>query len=478
MRPLATVGKPSFRNLISGISNVELPTRKTFKKKIEEQFESMIAEIKTRVSKTQYVCTTADVWSCTNRSFIGITCHYFDDNLKRNSCVLACRRMKFAHTYFEIAKMLNNVHQQFELSVDKIVGTVTDNVTNFAKAFRIFSLDNDEIEEDPEYLQNDDIVISEFELPTNIDDLKEFSLPVQYKCMSHTLNLIATTDSRVALSNTKYKKLYNSSFSKASTLWNLVHKSTKTADIIEEIAHTKLQVPCPTRWNSSYDAVCKLLSIKIYLNEICDRLDKPRFKITEIEFFEEYILVMKSLACTLDLLQGENYCYLGYVLPSLLQLKINLQNLQELTTCEPLKNALINGIDKRFGNTLLNFDNVCNKRYIISSVTVPKLKLKWLNLIPEAGIFPKTTLNYEYCKNLLITEAKKCASSKNETISSDISSISSVEDEQFFKFLKDQNNVETTDSAIGMEVLSYLSDKQKDITSIARYPHMKHLFLK
>jgi hypothetical protein len=485
IRPLAIVEKPSFRNLISGISNVELPTRKTLKKKIEEQFESTIAEIKIRVSKTQFVCTTADIWSCTNRSFMGITCHYLDDKLKRNSCVLACRRMKFAHTYIEIAKMLSNVHQQFGLSVDKIVGTVTDNATNFGKAFRIFSLDKNEIEEEPEYLQNEDnIVIHEFELPNNFDDdFEDFSLPTQYKCMSHTLNLIATTDLRIALSNIKYKKLYNSSFSKASTLWNTIHRSTKAADIIEEIAHTKLLVPCPTRWNSSYDAVCKLLSIKNHLNEICDRLDKPKFKMIEIEFLEEYALVMKSLACTIDLLQGENYCYLGYVLPALLQLKINLQTLHELPNCEPLRNALIDGINKRFSNSVLNFDSTCSKPYIISSVTVPKLKLKWLNLIPEAAIFSKTILDHEYCKNLLITEAKNCALLKNETtISSDVSSASSVEDDQFFKFLlKDQDHVETTDTTdntIGMEVLSYLSDKQKDIESLARFPHIKHLFLK
>lgn len=338
---------------------------------------------------------------------MGIICYYLDDNLKRNSCVLACRHMKFAHTHIEIAKMLNNVHQQFELYVDKIVGTVTDNTSNFGKAFRIFSFDNDEIEEELEYLQNDDIVISEFELPNNIDDdLEEFSLPTQYKCVSHTLNLIATTDSRVTLSNIKYKKLYNSSFSKASTFWNMIHKSTKAADIIEEIAHTKLQVPCPTRWNSSYDAVCKLLSIKNHLNEICDRLDKPRLKMIEIEFFEEYTVVMKSLACILDLLQRENYCYLGYVSPALLQLKINLQTLHELPNCEPLRNALIDGINKKFGYTVLNFDSICSKPYIISSVTVPKLKLKWLSLIPEAGIFSETTLNHEYCKNLLIQKQK------------------------------------------------------------------------
>ncbi|KMQ84836.1 transposase orf2, partial [Lasius niger] len=78
--------------------------------------------------------------------------------------------------------MLSNVHQQFGLSVDKIVGTVTDNASNFGKAFRIFSFDKEEIEEEPEYLQNeDDVVISEFELPNNFDDdLEEFALPTQY----------------------------------------------------------------------------------------------------------------------------------------------------------------------------------------------------------------------------------------------------------------------------------------------------------
>lgn len=181
----------------------------------------------------------------------------------------------------------------------------------------------------------------------------------------------------------------------------------------------------------------------------------------EIEFFEEYIVVMKNLACTVDLLQGENYCYLGYILSALLQLKINLQNLHELSNCEPLKNALIDGINKRFRNNVLNFDNTCSKPYIISSVTVPKLKLKWLNLIWEAGFLPKTILDHEYCKNLLITEAKKCAHLKNETrISSDGSSASSVEDDQFFKFLKDQDHIETTVLSVWRCFLIYPINKK------------------
>lgn len=98
-------------------------------------------------------------------------------------------------------------------------------------------------------------------------------------------------------------------------------------------------------------------------------------------------------------------------------------------------------------------------------------------MIPEAEIFPETTLDHEYCQTLLITEAKTCAYLNNERKSDD-SSASSVEDDQFFKFLKDQDHAQTTDNIINMEVFSYLSDKQKDIISIARFPHVKYLFLK
>lgn len=77
-------------------------------------------------------------------------------------------------------------------------------------------------------------------------------------------------------------------------------------------------------------------------------------------------------------------------------------------------------------------------------------------------------------------ETKRCAYLKNEIRISltDVSSTSSVEDDQFLKFLKYQNHVETpdNDNAINMEVLSYLSDKQKDIASIKRFPHKTIVF--
>ena len=39
----------------------------------------------------------------------------------------------------------------------------------------------------------------------------------------------------------------------------------------------------------------------------------PQFKQQEIEFLEEYLLLLQPVAAAIDILQGENNCYLGYI---------------------------------------------------------------------------------------------------------------------------------------------------------------------
>ena len=62
---------------------------------------------------------------------------------------------------------------------------------------------------------------------------------------------------------------------------------------------------------------------------------------------------MGTFAQTLDLLQSEEKGFMGYLLPSLYGLRAKLLNIQQKSTyCEPLANALIAGIDKRFGTMM------------------------------------------------------------------------------------------------------------------------------
>jgi len=53
---------------------------------------------------------------------------------------------------------------------------------------------------------------------------------------------------------------------------------------------------------------------------------------------------MGPIAKSLDFLQNENICYLGYVIPTFFQIKNTLNSLSHLIYCTPLKNAILDGI--------------------------------------------------------------------------------------------------------------------------------------
>lgn len=59
--------------------------------------------------------------------------------------------------------------------------------------------------------------------------------------------------------------------------------------------------------------------------------------------------VMKPLAIALDILQGQNYMYLGYLVPTIKTIMSKINKYRETVVhTEPLAEAIVLGINKRY----------------------------------------------------------------------------------------------------------------------------------
>ena len=274
--PFSIVENPSFCSLIKTLQpNCTVPTRKTIKSKLDDMAKTTKENLCKEFLQVTHVATTTDCWTSSAKSCIGVTVHWFDKDLKRQSAALACRRLRGSHSHDLLAKSLNEIHSEYGIR-SKVCRTTTDNGSNFLKAFKVFS----EPEASENYGADDNEDVDELDE----DDSNEFravEIDNLRRCASHTLNLVATSDCKQGFDNATYKKHYRSALAKCQALWNKFGRSAKAKEAVEELCGILLIRPVETRWNSLYDAIERLIRIKktkgeAVLDALCGPLDVPR----------------------------------------------------------------------------------------------------------------------------------------------------------------------------------------------------------
>ena len=143
---------------------------------------------------------------------------------------------------------------------------------------------------------------------------------------------------------------------------------------MQEKFKRNLLVPSPTRWNSYYDAALRVVKNSLTeLNGVCVNIEIRCFSEKELGFPKEYCAVLKLLSRGLDILQGEDNCYYGALLPTLAtNIKKAKAIKSDLSMTTGLAGAVESSIKKRFRKVFNSKDA------IIAAVTSPKFKLKWV----------------------------------------------------------------------------------------------------
>ncbi|KAK3917738.1 Putative AC9 transposase [Frankliniella fusca] len=328
--PFQILGRPKFKKLITRLApGRSVICRKTAKARIPVLYKCTKDRVIAELAGVKRVGTTADAWKSRGKGYLGVTAHWMNPStLERCSAALACRRVKGSHTYAYdvLATLLSDIFQEFGIQ-DKISCTVTDNGSNFLKAFRQFTGDDGEDVEDRDSDVGEDTDMDQTER-TEVDEPRvdsvgdifdagevlgcEVTLPAHRRWACHLLNLVATTDLDKALERPgSVRTAWTNVLNKCKAFWSKQQRSTVAQDVVKTSLGKVLPTPNATRWNSLYNAMREVVwhydgDRRAAITAVCHTLKVDPLTVREVEFLQEFIKMMEPLAETLDLLQGEN----------------------------------------------------------------------------------------------------------------------------------------------------------------------------
>ncbi|CAG7821698.1 unnamed protein product [Allacma fusca] len=204
-----------------------------------------------------------------NRSFLGINVQYCDNN-KLKISTLAVKELKSRHTAENIILTLEEVLEEFKLSKSQIYSVITDNGSNFAKAFSgdlinsEFNTTEESTNESAEI--NFETKDDNFELEDEVDIIDEetyLGYNVKFlRCAAHTLQLAvlkfakANENKKIILAARKVVK---------------VLRTTNVRYVLQTLTRSSPIIDCDTRWSSTHDMMESLIAMKDVCVEMLEK---------------------------------------------------------------------------------------------------------------------------------------------------------------------------------------------------------------
>lgn len=480
MVPLQVVDDPYFTAIFEQLNiadyGLQTISRRTLGRKLDSMYIVTKKAVNDVLSEIVYVCTTADIWSGKTRSFLGVTVHWIDNNLNRRSAALACRRFRNSHTADNIAELLSQIHTEYNIDHTRICATVTDNGSNFVKAFKEYGVKEHSIDICETDILNEDMdtVNATDDDDDDVDSIHNNAipqlplLPKHIRCCAHTLNLIASSDLMKSIkSSENVLKMHTQIVKKCNILWKAVARP-KSAEIVQNILGFTLPRPVETRWNSLYDALRKIVFIRSKCALLFQAL-KVRCMIADDEFIyiDEHLQCTKPIAEALDILQGETFSYYGIVLPTLVTVRRKLEKLNALDFhyCKPIVQKLLENVNRRFAD-FFTFSSETSLNAAIAAIAHPEFKNRWLACVSRE------------CNDKVLTAFKDCVSAEIPRRHVTDNNITENCPTNFFDFGEEDVINSSHISEAEVQIANFFNDRRNMLHMLNTYEAIKAVFIK
>lgn len=393
--------------------------------------------------------------------------------------------------------------------------------------------DNSEIDEEISEnqilldIQNAVIEFDQINFPGEQSTCNNINLPRQMRCFSHLLNLVGTISTKICslihdwlncvqftylgkvgfLSELEKHKnsfdSFSSIYNKLKRFWYQFSKSTHVNKIVQDACGCSFKTPCATRWNAEYDALLdayqkrekviglihyyfssKLMRFKtLQLTPVLSRLSKEyrtlsALTIVEWNIIADYISLMRPIAQSLDKLQGEKNVSIGSVMPCLyfveseitkadLKTKFSVNTRIQAIGLD-MQTALLATFKCRF-KSFMQFSNI-NRELILAAVSHPIYKTKWIN----------NEMDMALAKSLLEEEAQKVAQINSDVIGH-FDELNDIDEDEFLPrqaFPLTRRLSSEDASGVGVEIVRYLEDRDKNTDILNKYPIIQKIYRK
>lgn len=371
--PLSLVDREEFRALLSEMDKrYRAPHRKKLGQEIDKVYSKLKANISLVLENAQKVTICADIWSKSGltASFLGITAHCFTHHdQKRHNITLALRRFPSPHTGDRVAELFHRIIEQWKIPGGKVFRVLTDNGSNMVAAFKIRLTESLELSLQQEILgdlgdDEDDLVLvvsdsEEMEVTeghnelvgdphsqslftettepaaeldcmeeaaanevTNFNECEDdhdraFIGVKRVSCFIHTLQLVVKVfDTSPAFKPT---------LQKAYSIVSKVNKSYKATERLIELAGKKLVKDCPTRWDSTFLLLSRLLEVKEHLEIVLEELEWDCLTALQWRQLKLLLDLLQPFAHQTNVASSEKTTSIAMTVPILKELSLHLE---------------------------------------------------------------------------------------------------------------------------------------------------------